>query len=149
MVQEKVCWCTGVRVFFWNEKLTRNQISEEEGLCVIIIRRKYQRVHPCPCYNSSCFRFYQDSCSTAIPFDLSMLINKDPSLFLSATLQFTPKYIIPMSHTISSPFQSIPSLFSITSSLRDCCPWNHPRFHRWFNTVFSFSTTFYPYSFLF
>ncbi|KAG5628177.1 hypothetical protein H5410_013395 [Solanum commersonii] len=37
-----------VRVFFWNEKLSRNQISKSKGICVIIIWRKYKRLHPCP-----------------------------------------------------------------------------------------------------
>ncbi|XP_049347738.1 uncharacterized protein LOC125812264 [Solanum verrucosum] len=96
-----------VRVFFWNEKLSRNQISESEGLCVIIIRRKYKRLHPCPCI--VCYppdsHSYDTYCSTVIRFDLSRLLNKDPFLFsmiLSDTLLFTPKDIIQMSNEINS-----------------------------------------------
>ncbi|KAG5628175.1 hypothetical protein H5410_013393 [Solanum commersonii] len=96
-----------VRVFFWNEKLNRNQISESEGLCVIIIRRKYKRLRPCPCI--VCYpldsRSYDTYCSTIIRFDLSRLLNKDPFLFsmiLSATFLFTPKNIIQMSNEINS-----------------------------------------------
>lgn len=98
-----------VRVFFRNEKLTRNQISESEGLCVIIIRRSYKWLHECPrivCYPQAS-RWYDTYSSTVIPFDLSRLLNKDPSLFsmiLSATLQFNPEDIIQISNEISPVF---------------------------------------------
>lgn len=77
--EEETTRCTTARAYFWNEKLSRNQISESEGLCVIIIRRRYTRLHRCPC--QACYRSYDTSCSTVIPFDLSRLLNKDSSLF--------------------------------------------------------------------
>lgn len=110
-VEGKDFSCTSKRLFLWNEKLTRNQISESEGLRVIIIRRKYRRREPCGClgcYASWCG--YDDTCcSTVIPFDLSRLLNKDPSLFsmlLCATLQFPTKDIKQMANHISSYFST-------------------------------------------
>ncbi|KAM3357909.1 hypothetical protein P3S68_020840 [Capsicum galapagoense] len=131
MVKEKeqhATNCTSKGLFFWNEKLTRNQISESEGLCVIVIRREYERQDPCSCcYFSSDDDDDDDSCcSTVIPFGLSRLLNKDPSLIsmlLCATLQFTPEEISRMANDINYDLFTIFQFFSTTTtttSVRYC-----------------------------
>ncbi|XP_059280628.1 uncharacterized protein LOC132034329 isoform X4 [Lycium ferocissimum] len=97
--------CTSARLLLWNEELTRNQVSESEGLCVIIIRRKYMRLNPCECGSSDCDTLEDSCCSTVIPFELSRLLNKDSSLFrmlLAATLQFPSKNILQLTKSIST-----------------------------------------------
>ncbi|XP_016438616.2 uncharacterized protein LOC107764540 [Nicotiana tabacum] len=70
-----------VRVFLWNEKLTRNQVSESEGLCVFLIRTQFiNTFNPCEYGDCYCNVLWDDCCSTVIPFDVSKLLNKDPSL---------------------------------------------------------------------
>lgn len=94
-----------VRVFLWNEKLTRNQVSESEGLCVFLIRTQFiNTFNPCEYGDCYCNVLWDDCCSTVIPFDVSKLLNKDPSLgtmLLSATLQFNPEIVKEIGNEIS------------------------------------------------
>ncbi|KAG5583914.1 hypothetical protein H5410_044348 [Solanum commersonii] len=38
--------CKSLRLFLWNEKLARNQISQSEGLCLFIIKKYIHDVSP-------------------------------------------------------------------------------------------------------
>ncbi|XP_015087971.1 uncharacterized protein LOC107031202 [Solanum pennellii] len=100
--------CKSIRLFLWNEKLARNQISQSEGLCLFIIRSTFMMFQPCECgcYNSkySCYTLEEKKCSTVIPFDLSKLRNGETSLgslLVSATLQFLPQTIKQLGDEIS------------------------------------------------
>ncbi|OIT35864.1 putative e3 ubiquitin-protein ligase rhb1a [Nicotiana attenuata] len=102
---EETVSCTTVRVFLWNEKLTRGQISESEGLCVFLIRTEFMRLNGCECGDSDCDKLGERTCSTVIPFDVSKLLNNDPSLgtmLLSATLQLLPCTTEQLGNSISS-----------------------------------------------
>lgn len=84
--------CTALRLFLWNEKLTKNQISQSEGLCVCLIRSTYIRLSWSDDSTYGNIIGDRNSCAV-IPFDLSKLLNKYASLssiLVSATLQFFP-----------------------------------------------------------
>ncbi|KAM3340904.1 hypothetical protein P3S68_028539 [Capsicum galapagoense] len=95
----EIAECKSLRLFLWNEKLTRNQVSQSEGLCVFIIRSSFTKVQPCECGMVCSEYWYQiedKKCSSVIPFNLSKLQNKEASLgsmLVSATLQFLPQTI--------------------------------------------------------
>ncbi|XP_015161526.1 uncharacterized protein [Solanum tuberosum] len=100
--------CKSLRLFLWNEKPARNQISQSEGLCLFIIRSTFMMFHPCECgcYKSKYSRYTleEKKCSTVIPFDLSKLRNRETSLgslLVSATLQFLPQTIKQLGDDIS------------------------------------------------
>ncbi|KAK4348532.1 hypothetical protein RND71_031287 [Anisodus tanguticus] len=89
-----------LRLFLWNEKLTKNQISQSEGLCVFIVNSTFITLQPSE-YTSTT---EERNCSTVIPFDISKLLNKDVSLgqmLVSATLQFLPQTIKKLGDYIS------------------------------------------------
>lgn len=88
--------CNAARLFLWNEKLTKNQISPSEGLCVCLIRSTFNGIQPSAFNNYNYKKIGDRKRSTVIPFDLSKLLNKDASLgpmLVSATLQFLPQTI--------------------------------------------------------
>ncbi|KAM3309027.1 hypothetical protein P3S67_010771 [Capsicum chacoense] len=91
--------CHSLRLFLWNEKLTRNQVIQSEGLCVFIMGSKFMTI------DSNCgYTIEEKKRSTVIPFDLLKLRNREASLgslLVSSTLQFLPETIKELGDDIS------------------------------------------------
>lgn len=95
--------CKAIRLFLWNEKLTKNQISSSEGLCICYIRSTFTAIQP-RVFDYKHKKLRDRERCTVIPFDLSKLLNKDASLgrlLVSPTLQFLPQTIKQLGDDIS------------------------------------------------